>query len=198
MQVHDSNAGVQQRRNQVQTHFRSENADARIVATDSLLGGLERCVPGPLASIQGADGQTRQPFRKAFQQQKQFPDNNAHLLRRCGTKIVAAVPHLSNCTVGEIARHAKHDAIVRFGTRLCSAIQHGLLNSERHILVCARARPLHLAQFAGYAEWNKSEFNQGYALLNMRMRHYGVEQRKDVLGMLFVDKCCALVRWNQR
>ena len=47
-------------------------------------------------------------------------------------------------------------------------------------------RTTHLAQFAGYAEGNKSEFNQGYELLNIRMRHYGVEQRKDV----FWDAAC--------
>ena len=65
-----------------------------------------------------------------------------HLLRSCGSNIVAALPHLSIGTVGEIARHAKHDAIERFGTLLCSDIQHGRVNPERHILVSARARPL--------------------------------------------------------
>jgi hypothetical protein len=41
VQVHDANAGVQQRRNQVQTHVMSENVDARIVVTANLQGGLE-------------------------------------------------------------------------------------------------------------------------------------------------------------
>jgi hypothetical protein len=64
--------------------------------------------------------------------------------------------------------------------------------------VHARARSLHLAQFAGNAEGNKSEICQGGEFQNVRMRRYGVKQRKDVIGMLFVDKCCALVRWNER
>ena len=112
--------------------------------------------------------------------------------------IVAAVTHLSNFTVGEIARHAKHAAIVRFGTLLCSEIQHGRVDPERHILVSARARPLHLAQFTGDAQWKKPETQKGGEFLDSRMRRYGVEQRKDVLGMFFANKCCALVLWNQR
>ena len=116
--VHDSNAGVQQWRNQVQTHVISENADARIVATGRLQGGLERRVLAPVVVPQGADGQTVQTNRIAFHQQKQLPDNNAHLLRSCGLDDVAAVPHLSNGTVGQITRYAKHGAIVR---NLCAS-----------------------------------------------------------------------------
>ncbi len=60
--VHDSNAGVQQRRNQVQTHVITENAHARIVATSSLQGGLERRV---LASVVGGTTRRRWADRSA-------------------------------------------------------------------------------------------------------------------------------------
>ena len=60
--VHDSNAGVQQRRNQVQTDVISENADARIVATGRLQGGLERRVLAPVVVPQKAP--TGGPFSR--------------------------------------------------------------------------------------------------------------------------------------
>ena len=56
VQVHDANAGVEQRRNQVQTHVMSENVHARILVTASLQGGLERCVPAPVIVPHSADG----------------------------------------------------------------------------------------------------------------------------------------------
>ncbi len=74
--------------------------------------------------------------------------------------MVAAVTHLSNFTVGEIARHAKHAAIVLCGTMLFSGFQHRRFDPERHILVSAHARPLHLAQFTGDAQWKKPEIQR--------------------------------------